>query len=100
MTPIEFPNQTTILHANPNQLEIDGQEVGKLPIFTDGSQTVSCWGLTWKERFRALFCGKVWLGIYSGRTQPPVWMSVERSPFQPANTAPIADSTPSTESTK
>lgn len=80
MTPIEFSEQTTVLHANPNQLEIDGQTVGKLPIFTDGNQVVSCWGLSWRERLRAVLSGQIWLGVHSGYTQPPVWLSVE-NPF-------------------
>ena len=80
MRPIEFTDQTAVLSANPNQLEIDGQAVGKLPIFTDGDQCVSCWGLTFWERLQILWFGCVWIGIHSGRTQPPVWMSAN-SPF-------------------
>lgn len=75
MTPIEFTEQTAILHANPNQLEIDGLEVGTLPIFTDGNQVISCWGLSLWERLQVLWHGKVWLGVHSGHTQPPVWLS-------------------------
>lgn len=81
MRPVEFTEQTTVLHANPNQTEIDGQAVGKLPIFTDGNQVISCWGLSWRERLSALWHGRIWLGVHSGQTQPPVWMSADKTIF-------------------
>lgn len=77
MKPIRFTEQTMVLQPNPAQLEIDGLEVGELPIFTDGSQVISCWGLTLRERLRVLWYGKIWLGIHSGHTQPAVWMDVD-----------------------
>ena len=79
MKPVEFTEQTLVLSANPNQLEIDGQEVGKLPIFTDGNQVVSCWGLSFRERLQALWFGKGWVGVHSGRTQPPDWERVDKT---------------------
>lgn len=82
MIPTAFPDQTTVLHANPNQTEIDGQSVGELPIFTDGDKVISCWQMTFRERLAALFYGKIWLGIYSGRTQPPVWLSTGKTVFR------------------
>lgn len=81
MTPTTFPEQTTELKANPNQLEIDGQAVGTLPIFTDGQQTISCWSLSWTERLKALLFGRIWLGIHMGSTQPPVWLASEKTVF-------------------
>lgn len=84
MKPIEFKDQTIVLQPNPNQTEIDGQQVGTLPIFTDGEQCISCWGLTLAERFKALWYGKIWLGIHAGRTQPPVWLSAENEVFSEA----------------
>ncbi len=77
MQPIPFQNQTVELQPNPNQLEIDEKPVGILPIWTDGCQCISCWKLSIWERLQILFSGKVWLGIYSGTTQPPIWMSAE-----------------------
>lgn len=82
MIPAEFPEQTTILHANPNQTEIDGLPVGALPIFSDGQQVVSCWRMSFIERCKAFLFGRVWIGIHSGHTQPPVWVDVCQSPFQ------------------
>lgn len=42
---------------------------------------MSCWRLTWKERIKALLFGKVWLGVLSGFTQPPVWMVCDKTVF-------------------
>lgn len=81
MKPIPFKGQTIELQPNPNQLEIDGLEVGTLPIYTDGEQCVSCWKMTFTERLKALWFGNVWIFIHSGRTQPPVAVSVERDIF-------------------
>lgn len=54
MTPIEFPEQTIVWAKNqPPYLP--------LPAFTDEKQTISCWKLTWTERLKVLFNGKLWL---------------------------------------
>lgn len=82
MKPIKFDEQTVELKPNPNQLEIDGLEVGTLPVFTDGDQCISRWGMTFAERLKALWYGHVWLGIHSGQSQPPVWVSVDKSVFK------------------
>lgn len=63
--------------ANKNLLKPEGMtedECGSLPVFTDGTQCISCWQMTWRERWAALFFGKIWLSVYSGQTQPPVWL--------------------------
>jgi hypothetical protein len=69
MEPIGFPQ------ANRNLLKPEGmtdEECGSLPVFSDGRQCISLWQLSWKERFSALFFGRVWLYVFSGATQPPV----------------------------
>jgi hypothetical protein len=85
MKPVSFAEQTKVLNANPNQLEIDGLAVGGLPVFSDGEQCISCWRLNWWERLKVLLFGRVWLGIHMGATQPPVWLCAERSVFEPAH---------------
>lgn len=49
-----------------------------LHVWSDGKQCVSCWKPTIKERLNILFGGKVWLGVLSGKTQPPVFVSGAR----------------------
>lgn len=90
MKPIAFTEQTVVLQPNPNQMEIDDLPVGTLPIFTDGNQVISCWGLTFWERLRVLWFGKIWLGVHSGHTQPPVWLAAERTMFgKPETMKPV-----------
>jgi hypothetical protein len=54
MKPIEFPQQNKVLAENQ-------PEYIPLPVFMDGTETVSCWRLTLRERLRLLFTGKLWL---------------------------------------
>jgi len=78
MEPVNFE------HANKNLLKPQGmtdEECGSLPVYTDGKECISLWKMTWRERFSALFFGKVWLFIYSGFTQPPVALMACREIF-------------------
>jgi hypothetical protein len=65
MKPIEFPQQTTVLAKNQ-------PEYLPLPVFSDGEQMVSCWELSWVERLKLLFTGKLWLRqlTYGNLLQP------------------------------
>ncbi|WP_231381868.1 hypothetical protein [Bacteroides pyogenes] len=54
------------------------KECASLHVWSDGNQCVSCWEPTFKERLNILFGGKVWLGVLSGKTQPPVFVSGTR----------------------
>ena len=54
MKPIQFPEQTMVWAENqPPYLP--------LPAYTDDRETISLWALTWRERIRALFTGRLWL---------------------------------------
>lgn len=57
------------------------KECSSLRVYTDGKQCVSCWGLSLIERLKVLFYGKIWLGVLSGHTQPPVWMDCGKTVF-------------------
>jgi len=70
--------------ANRNLLKPEGmtdEECGSLPVFTDGTQCISLWSMTWRERVSALFFGRIWLCVYSGQTQPPVWLMATKKIF-------------------
>ena len=78
-------NEAKIKEANKDLLKPEGmtdEECGSLPVFSDGQQCISCWKMSWKQRFSALFRGKVWLGVMSGHTQPPVWVQCYKTPFE------------------
>ncbi len=74
MKPIDFPQSTKVLQK-PS--EMTDKECSPLPVWSDGRQCVSCWKPTLIERLKIMFTGKVWLGVVSGTTQPPVFLSGE-----------------------
>lgn len=54
MKPIEFPqvNRTWAKNQPPYL---------PLPAFSNHKETISCWKLTWRERFKIFFSGILWL---------------------------------------
>ena len=56
MKPIEFPEQNVVWAKN--QLPYL-----PLPAYTDKNYTISCWKLSWRDRFVLLVRGKVWLSL-------------------------------------
>ena len=75
MKPIYFEQYTKVLQK-PGTLS--DAECGVLPVWNDGKQCLPCWKPTIKERIMILFGGNVWLGVLSGKTQPPVFVTGER----------------------
>lgn len=78
MEPAKFPQSNVTLKC-PD--EIDGQPCGDLPVYTDGKVCVSLWRLTWLDRLRALFYGNLWLYLWTGATQPPVGLIMDKTVF-------------------
>lgn len=78
MKPIKFKEATKNLLKPENMTD---EECSSIWVYNDGRECVSCWRLTWKERIKALLFGKVWLGVLSGFTQPPVWMVCDKTVF-------------------
>jgi len=79
MEPIEFKE------ANKNLLKpsiMTDEECKNLPVFSNGERCISKWKMNLRERFHCLFRGYIWLGIRSGQTQPPVYLSAEKSVFE------------------
>lgn len=74
MKAIEFNQSTKVSN------DVSGNH--KLHYWSDGVQCVSCWKPTLKERLSILINGKVWLGVKSGKTQPAVFVSGEKSIFK------------------
>lgn len=76
--PIKFPE------ANKNLLKPDNmtdEECSSLWVYTDGRECVSCWKLNFRQRLSVLIHGKIWLGVLSGYTQPPVWLDCNNTVF-------------------
>lgn len=69
MQPIEFDEQTVVLAKDQPQYRPLPVHVGSLEA---GRPLTSCWQLTWKERVKLLFTGKLWFQqlTYGERLQP------------------------------
>ena len=79
MDAIKFKQSTKTLGPPKGMTK---EECRDLPVWTDGTQVISLWKMSWRERFSALFFGKVWLSVYSGQTQPPVWLMATKEIFK------------------
>ena len=75
MKPTDFKQSTKVLQRPSTMAESECQS---LPVWCDGKQCVSAWKPSLRERLNILFGGKVWLGVLSGNTQPPVFISGEK----------------------
>lgn len=74
MIPIKFPQQTVVWAK-------DQKPYLPLPAYTDERETISCWQLSWKERFKVLITGNIWLRQFNfGTRLQPQSPSVD-SPF-------------------
>ena len=79
MKPISFKEQNKIL-TKPSSMTDD--ECQSMPVFTDGVNCISCWKLNLKDRLKALIFGKVWIYVWSGKTQPPIAPVFGRTVFE------------------
>lgn len=77
MKPIEFKEQTKVLSKPKNMTD---EECSSLPVFTNGTNCISLWELSDEEIEKIKETKCIWLGVMSGLTQPPVFLSVE-TPF-------------------
>jgi hypothetical protein len=77
MKPVKFPGSNcTYAENQPEYLP--------LPVHrTDDGVVTSCWTMTWRERLRVLFTGRIWWRVltFNHPLQPQVPLVV--SPFEP-----------------
>ena len=79
MKPIQFKESNTEL-SKP--VSMTDEECSSLPICrTDEGTCISCWKASFWDRVKFLFHGKIWLGVVSGHTQPPVWLDCTNTVF-------------------
>lgn len=79
MYPIKFAEQNAELQKPRSMTD---EECMPLPCHkTRDGEIISCWRLSWKERFKVLLNGRMWLGVLGGITQPPVWLD-PHCPFE------------------
>ena len=75
MKPIKFSECNT-------EFAKDQPEYNSLPAFknnTPQGEVITCWKLTFKERFRVLFFGRVWLNLLSfNKPLTPTYMTTNK----------------------
>lgn len=74
MKPIDFPQSTKVLQRPETMTDA---ECTSLHVWNDGKQCISCWKPSAWERIKILFGQNLWLGVCSGKTQPPVFIAAE-----------------------
>lgn len=79
MKTVKFKEANRLLASPPSMPE--GTACVEMWIWTDEEVCISSWRMSWRERFSALFFGRVWLGVLSGGTQAPVALCANRSGF-------------------
>lgn len=79
MHPVQFRHSNTTLQPNGVSSSKDVGSILPLPVFTNGEQCISCWRMSWRERLSALFFGRVWVAVLSGRTQPPIYAQASKN---------------------
>ena len=77
MKPVQFKESTKVLTAP------DGMpNCATLDVWCDGKQCISKWKPSFRDRVKILFGASLWLGVMSGKTQPPVFVTADY-PFKP-----------------
>jgi hypothetical protein len=79
MRTVEFEEQVVVLLKPPSMID---EQCGSLPIWTDGSECISKWKMSFREKMHCLFCGFVWVRIISGNTQPPILIEAHNEMFK------------------
>lgn len=71
-SPVQFKGANDVLRGGPAEKYGTEQDVRDLPICRGDNFIISCWKVpTWRERFRVLFGGRIYLWAWA-RTHPPV----------------------------
>ncbi len=80
MKPASFPESNGTLSGGPAASYGTEDDVSDLPVHRADGQIISCWRLSWRDRLRLLFGGRVWLHVLARQTHAPVKVAAE-SPF-------------------
>jgi hypothetical protein len=79
MKPTAFKGSNSTLLGGPAERYGTADDVADLPVYREPGYLISCWQMTWRERLRVLWTGRVWLHV-AGATHPPVVLGTE-APF-------------------
>ncbi len=78
MKTIEFPESNREFKKPYGMTD---EECSSMSVYFDGKSNLSCWKMSWAERFSALFFGTVWLWSH-GTEQQPVSLLVSKTAFE------------------
>lgn len=79
MKPLHF-EEAHIELKKPASMTDD--ECGSLWVHrSENGECISLWTVPFWQRLKFLFHGKLWLGVNSGNTQPPVWLDMTKTVF-------------------
>lgn len=78
MKAIKF-KESTIELKKPDTMT--DEECSSLHILQHEGQCISLWTAPFLERLKFLFHGHIWVGLLSGKTQPPIWLDCTKSIF-------------------
>ena len=75
MKPIEFKHQNIVFAENQE----DYISLPALKLDTPNGEVITCWKLSFKERVKLLFTGRIWLSILAfNKPLSPSFMAVNR----------------------
>ena len=77
LKPVDFKEANRLLQGSDNDIE-------PLKVYNNGTMSVSCWKITFRDVLRLLFNPKkryIWMGVKAGQSQPPVWLTT-KYPFK------------------
>lgn len=72
--PVQFSGANMLLRAPEG-----AENVSDMHTFTNGICSVSCWELSAEDLAEINRTGRIFLSVFSGRTQPPVYVGDEKS---------------------
>lgn len=72
--PVQFEGANMLLRAPEG-----AENVSDMHTFTNGICSVSCWELSADELAEINRTGRIYLSVFSGRTQPPVFVGDEET---------------------
>lgn len=85
MKPIEFPEQNCVYAK-------DQPKYLPLPAHKDPDGVVtSCWAMSWRERFRVLFTGKIWWRVATFNRPLQPQLGTVDSPFVSGSNQEVED---------
>lgn len=76
--PVTFDGANLILKAPLGQEET----CGELPVFRNGLSCTSCWQLSEQEIESVVNTGRIFLTVFAGSSQPPVFVGTEEQSRQ------------------